>query len=224
MCRLQKFWLRITYSLGLLLAASAVEAVPQVKLYSALGEPLLAEVSLNATESAATTVAVEGEGYRWTVLRQPQANTLLLLSEEQVQQPIVELALRIDGDVQPLVLLLNPVAPHSMAELLQQWSIQQQRLLQENERLREQIQQLEQQQHSGFTVLQENVLFRWLLFLLLGAGVALWIVRWWRSAEWVDLEKRTVTLEAEGGEHRFHQEVAQIEREIRRPNSVGSDS
>lgn len=224
MCRLQKFWLPSTSSLLLLFAAEVFAAEPVAKLYSALGEPLMAEVQLSAAEQQASTLSVEGGGYSWMVLPIPDRGAILLLSEEKVTQPILELTLHADSMVRPLVLLPDPVAPYSSRQFLQQLIAAHSVAVEQRATLQQQLEQIQLQPRSGLEWLQlpEGVVAsRWLLFLLLGLLAVLLMLRWWRSAEWVNLDEsprqQGVVVEGDTALSRFQREVAQLEAEIQPP-------
>ncbi len=221
MCRLQKFWLPIISSLLLLAVTEVFAAESVVKLYSALGEPLMAEIELTAAEQQASSLHVEGGGYSWKLLPISNRGTVLLLSEEEVSQPILELLLHADSIVRPLVLLPGPVAQHSGSEFLQQLISTHNSVAEQSTRLQQQLEQAQLKKHSELRWLQlpeGMVVSRWLLFLLLGLLVALLTLRWWRSAEWVDLgseqPQQKIAIERSAEQGRFEQAVAQIEAEI----------
>lgn len=223
MCRLLKFWSPIICSLWGILSVGVAEASSGIRLYSALAEPVVAALPLSSVELAAASIRLQGGGYHWRLLPAPWEGQQLLLSQEPVGEPIVELTLSADGSSRPVTLLLTPVAPHARSELLQAWAAQQQQLQAQNGRLQQQLEQVAQQlaQHDRQPWLPQAVLSRWLLFLLLGAGVAWWLARWWRAAEWVALADHSVAPDNTDAAHRFQQGVVQIEREILPPASAG---
>lgn len=196
MCRLQKFWLPIICSL-LFSVTTTGAAAASVQLYSALGESLLAEIPLLPEELGQdlSSFQVEGAGHSWSLLAIPEQSLLLLFSQQPVHDPIVELRLFAGERERLLTLFVDPVAPQSSKELFgrlfeaqrQQLTDQQQRItaLQQAQQLKVEVAPWER----GLRELQGSVFSGWLFFLLLGGIAALLILRWWRSAEVVDLNQ-----------------------------------
>lgn len=225
MCRLQSCWLQSTFSLLLLVVAEAVSAAPVAKLYSALGEPLMAEIPLTVAEQQTPNITVTGGEAVWTLLPVSEQGVALLLSEEMITQPILELTLQAGEMERPLVLFLNPVAPHARTQFLQQLITAHNSGVTQRMQLLQQLEQIQLQRVSerGWLQLPEGVVAsRWLLFLMLGGVLALLLLRWWRSAEPVDLGQHPVISGQAGAQNRFDREVAQIEAEIQPPRSSQS--
>ena len=224
MDRLQKYWLQTTFSLTFLLLAGPLHAVESVQLYSALGEPLIAEVPLQKGEPLSETVRVEGPDGEWSALPVFGKNSLLLLSEATVNTPILQLVLHMGEKKRELTLFLDPVAPHTVADYLQILLIEQRRVVEQSHRLQQQLEQLQLsgvQQGNWLLLLKDrvkdSVASRWGLFLLLGGLVALLLMRWWRAAEPVDLAHLSNSQKQQ--EHHFLQAVEQIEQKIQYPAS-----
>lgn len=238
MCRLQNNWLRTIYSLVWLLLPGGLYGAEEVKIYSALDEPLVAEVGMTQQERDSQQITVEQSGYspqQWRAIPMSQRETLLLLSEKKVEQPIVELTLK-GGDQEEgrrVTLFLNPDSNHSKIEYLERLIVERNRALQQSRSLAEQNlqlqQQLEQMRQAGWGWLrlpEGMVASSWMLFLLLGGAVSLLLLYRWRSAESVDLapamESATVEAAKPDSDHGeeawqvFEQGVQQIERSIER--------
>lgn len=199
MCRLLSCWfITISSLLGLSFSAFAEE----VKLYSALGEPLLAEVVLQSGERAQSDFSVEGEDQSWQLLRLNEG-ALLLYSDQIVEQPILNLQLSTPQQSRPLVLFLHPMAPHAEITLLNA-------LLQQQQQLKAQLEQVQQPPESSEAVMVSWIVLQpWILALLLGAIVAWLVVRWWQRAESVELSPLP-----ERGSDRFFQAVDRMEQQI----------
>jgi hypothetical protein len=224
--RLQKYWLQTTFSLIFLLLAGPLHAAELVQLYSALGEPLIAEVPLQKGEQVSEAIRVEGTDGEWSVLPVFGKNSLLLLSGIAVESPILQLVLHIGEKKRELTLFLDPVAPHTVADYLQTLLIEQRRIVEQSHRLQQQLEQLQLSsvQQSNWLLLlkdsvKDSVASRWGLFLLLGGLAALLLMRWWRAAEPVDLAQLSNNQEQES--QNFLQAVEQIEQQIQRPSSKG---
>lgn len=182
-----------------------------MKLYSALGQPLLAEVTLLPSERTAQSFRVEGAGRSWSSVPVKTQGTLLILSDKAVEQPVLELTLQAGELSRPLVLLLHPVPPHSRSDYLQS-------LLQDYNRLGEaqaaslsQPSSPPQQTTYWWQLPQGEVASRWLLFLLLGGGFSWGVLRWWRKAETVDLNMPAAVERVDQQLNRFQQDVEHVE-------------
>lgn len=196
-------------------AGSAETPTEAVRLYSALGEPLFAEIPLQNSEPVDAQFKIEGGGGEWVLLPNRVRNTLLLLSKSTVDTPIVELNLSTDNQSRSLTLLLGPEAPLSREAYLREMVEAQTRLLEQNRTLLSQQQrETRAQGRVTHSIVDGEIFSRWALFLLLGGLIALLItIRWWRSAEPMELESPT-DGDSWGS---FQRGVAQIEGQVQRP-------
>ncbi len=144
---------------------------------------------------------------------------LLLLTEQSIDEPILQLMLEQRGRERSITLFIDPTAPHSRVEYLRNLIEVNQDLQAQSGRLLQQLNQLQQRSVEGATWIsevQQQIFSSWIGFLLLGGVIALPFWLWWRAAEPMELEQKseTLLLDEEQEWVRFHQEVAQIEAEI----------
>ncbi len=227
-----RLWLLVVVLHAAVLPVSA-ETTGDVKLYSALGEPLLLEMvvdekmlrefkdelfSVEVTERPETVVKV---------ILLTSDGRVLLLTDEPVHEPILNLSLKIGKRPRDLMLFLDPVAPHSRTDFLQEQFAGYHQLQLQNRRLVEQLEGVRMEQAavmSRSVVPEWEVLTRWGMPLLLGLLSTFLLWRWWYSAERLqlrDVSRLEVHVPPPGnGVERvewngFLDEVQQIEGEIR---------
>ncbi len=188
------------------------------QLFSGLGQPLLAKVTLEPAEWSAERLELLDRDGRsdFQLLRLPNHQGLLILSEGVVSEPILQLQLLADGRQRRLVLLLEPLPTSSAATLLTP-------LLQQWEALADQYHSLERQlQHSQHrSEVREQEQQQWLqtavtlgllllLLLIVGGGV------WWRRAEPLELGPSlagvAATASGAGTEFDWQQFTVAVER------------
>ncbi len=221
----------------LFLTLSPVEApwaAGDVAIYSALGDPLVAEVALLPQERGASRFVVRQQaesGQQFEVERIAQRSALLLLSDTPVEQPILELDLVSDDAgverERTLTLFLDPMPAGSASAYLRGLVVERNRALEQGSRPAQE----QQQGHdtcSGwmeqlFSHADHSIFSAWPFFLLLGGIAALLLVWWWRSAEPMPLELAAAPAQGaeRGGDSGiwsdFRKGVERIEKEIQPP-------
>ncbi len=207
-----------------------------IKIFSALGDPLIAEVQLLPDEGQKSEFSIEVKSEsasQFKVERVGERGTLLLLSDQPIEQPILTLGL-LSGEGagktrRQLTLFLVPVPPDSSSAYLVQLLNERNMALQQSGEMA--AQQQESRSHwlyrarELFSVPTYQIFSSWTIFLLLGGGIALLLIRWWRFAEPVtdaDLLQSGVRTETEDADiwGDFRRGVEQIERKIR-PKTPG---
>lgn len=198
---------------------------------------MLAEVPLlsEETEQDVSAFQVEGMERSWSLLAIPGRASLLLFSQQPVDEPIVDLTLFSGEKRRPLTLFVDPVSSHPPAQLFEQlFEAQRQQVVAQEQRYLALQQQQQLKAESTLwaqwqKVLRGEAFSGWVFFLLLGGVIALLILRWWRSAEVVDLNQRERFPEEdhapmhskEGNWSEFQQGVAEIESRIQSPAGRG---
>lgn len=226
----------------LLVGTSQADA--SIKIYSALGSPLIAEIQLLPGELNKKTFSITGKGdpaELFEVERVADRSALLLLSVSPINRPILDLELTsADGEVgRSFTLFLDPVAANSSASYIK-------RLLQDRNRaleLRETALSKKVEADSGrswltdmgqtFSLKNLHVIPKWSIFVMLGGLVALLLLRWWRAAEPVSVADQESNLPGQHNDapcnsdhgdssdiwQEFHHGVEQIEKSIQGPES-----
>ena len=181
-----------------ILSVGKTEADESIKIYSALGSPLIAEIQLLPGELQIKKFSITGKGdsvQQYEVERITDRGALLLLSLSPINQPILELKL-VSGDggiERDFTIFLDPVAPNSSATYIKGLLHDRNRALEVREVMVSRP-GVADDQGSWLTDVEQvfspgrlPVVSKWSLFILLGGLIALVFIRWWRAADPVSI-------------------------------------
>jgi len=170
-----------------------------IRIYSALGDPIVVEIELNSEEQELDSFLIvdeDGNRERFSAEFIESRERLLILSDQSIARPILSFTLEGSSSAaknahssRNITIFLNPVADHSSRALWIELIRAHDNTLNKLITQQAKKQPLTPLPETELSPLQNwyAALSGWIGFLLLGAALALYIIYWWRSAEVVSL-------------------------------------